>query len=80
MEESYEWYCANVFFFLFFFDNQKKIIPILFEFRLVEQYEKELNYYASTNQNKTELILCPICQISELKLVNNVLGCDCGIR
>lgn len=49
------------------------------DYRLIDQYEKELAYYATKDPNEV-IAICPICQISELKLVNQMLGCVCGVQ
>lgn len=46
--------------------------------RMVDQYEKELAYYSTKDPNEV-LAVCPICQVSELKMVNQMLTCACGV-
>lgn len=46
---------------------------------MVENYEKELEYLAST-ENLTQLVICPICQLTELTMNDGVLGCSCGFK
>lgn len=47
--------------------------------RLIDQYEKELAYYATKDPDEI-LAICPICQVSELKMVDQMLGCICGVN
>lgn len=46
---------------------------------MVEQYEKELEYLVSTD-NKVQLVMCPICQVSQLNLNGGILKCSCGFE
>lgn len=47
--------------------------------RLVDQYEKELAYLATKDPNEV-IAICPICQVSELKMANQMLACACGVN
>lgn len=45
--------------------------------RLVEQFELETLYYASTEGTT---VVCPICKKSELTLEQQYVQCKCGLR
>lgn len=66
-----------IFFFSFCLFDWK----IIWSFRrLVEEYERYMNDIDLTGDPKSILVMCPICQISELHITNHLLHCKCGFR
>lgn len=44
-----------------------------------EEYEREL-IYLEEEENQENQIFCPVCQINLLKLQENIISCNCGLR
>lgn len=47
---------------------------------MVDQYERELQYYVSTDPNITMTVVCPVCQKNLISLNNQMIECKCGVR
>lgn len=47
--------------------------------RMIEQYYTSLDVEL-TNDPKALLVMCPICEIAELKWNNHLLSCSCGFQ
>lgn len=75
IEESYQWWVQSIVLCI----NSTQIYRQSTVYRLVDQYEKELAYYATKDPNEV-IAVCPICQVSELKMANQMLVCACGVN
>lgn len=79
IEEQYQWY-ELVFVIFFKFTSNFSIYFRSFLVRMVEQYERSLNDIDLSGDPKSLLVMCPICQISELHITNHLLHCKCGFQ
>lgn len=66
------WFKWTLHFSLFF-------LFIFFSFRMIEQYNESLNADLPLDPMALQ-VMCPICQVAELKLNNQMLSCSCGYQ
>lgn len=44
-----------------------------------EEYEREMIYLEEEEDHENK-VFCPVCQVSLLKLQENIISCNCGLR
>lgn len=75
--EQYQWQ-VHAFFSVFCLKLTNFIICFSFCHRMVDQYEQTNE--VDLSGDRSFIVLCPICQLSELQLISHLLKCQCGFQ